>query len=57
MFIAITADFESVWVVPNAAVPDQKRSVALRERWRDRWAVIDSVGAYRVAKFGGRASS
>ena len=56
VFIAITADFEIVWVVPNAAVPDQKRSVTLRERWRERWTVIDSISAYRVAKFGARAS-
>jgi len=57
VFIAVTPGFEKAWVIPNAAVTNQKTSVALRERWLHMWDVIDTVGAFRVAKFRGRASA
>jgi hypothetical protein len=50
VFVAVSSDFTRLWVVPAMAVAYLKSTAPLREKWRDRWDVIESVAAFRAGR-------
>jgi hypothetical protein len=50
IFVAVSADFTRLWVVPATAVAHLKSTAPLYDKWRDRWDVIESLTAFRAGR-------
>lgn len=50
VFVAVSPDFTRLWVVPAIAVAHLKSTAPLRDKWHDRWDVIESLTAFRAGR-------